>query len=261
MSKREKEKRERQRQAQYEGERASMENFRRLAPTLKPVLRQVGCDLPFYDFLDSYEEEFSRTVSVAMREFPSLLGIHEVDENEFVDMNWTKYGADGLRQVFFSLDDKFAGYGANGNSKANIRGSAAFFLDGDGHPRSVVLIPRSVKCSFEHKELKYAFKIGSLLHELGHVNDAEKRINIDAETGRMDVVQAEAYANSYALGRLADRCLGQTYSILYEAMRELASSNGYEAEIGRLVLEQHRRRDIPNWNEYVDAAKAKAGGR
>jgi len=254
MSSREKEKKLRQQKAKYEDEKATIENFRKVAPKLKPLLRRAGCDLPFFDFLDSYEEEFGRIVTTAIQQFPSLLSIHEVDDSEYLQPDWPKYGVDADKQVFFDIDERFAQYGKNRNSKANIRGSATFFLDDNGGYKSVVLIPRSPKCSFEYKDLKYAFKIASLLHELGHIEDAELRINIDVPEKRFGLVEAEAYANKYALEKLADRCLYQTYRILFDGMVELASSGDYEAEVGRLVLERHSHRQIPNWNEFMDAA-------
>lgn len=254
MTKRNREKQRRQRQAKYESEKANIENLRQMAPKLKPVLRQIGCDLPFFDYLDSYSGEFSRIVSSAMQQFSSLVGIHEVDDCQFQKPDWTKYGAGSYRRVFFEIDEQFSCYGTSSDSDANIRGSTTFFLDGDGSLRSVVLIPRSPKCSFQHKELKYALKIASLFHELGHIQDAEHRINIDAAAGRFELVEAEAYANCYTLDRLADRCLAQAYSILYDGMQALASSSGYEGDIGRLVLDRHQRREIPNWQDYMDAA-------
>lgn len=256
MSSREKEKKLRQQKAKYEDEKATIENFRKVAPKLKPLLRRVGCDLPFYDFLDSYEEEFRRIVTTAIQQFPTLLSIHEVDDAEFLQPDWANFGVDAAKQVFFNIDERFAQYGKGSNSKANIRGSATFFLGDDCCCKSVILIPRSPKCSFHYKELKYAFKIASLLHELGHIQDAELRINIDVSDKRFDLVEAEAYANKYALDKLVERCLGQTYTILYGGMVDLASTGDYEAEVGRLVLERHAHQQIPNWKDFMDATNA-----
>jgi len=50
-----------------------------------------------------------------------------------------------------------------------------------------------------------------------------------------------------------------TYDSIYEAMQELAATGGYEAEVGRLVLERHPRRQIPKWQDYLDAAMQLAG--
>jgi len=193
MSK-ERDKLRQKRQAKYEKERATVLGFRKQAPQLKPHLRKVGCDLPFYDFLDSYEEEFSRTVTAAMKGLPTLHGVHEVDLPDFESTDWSLFGCDPKQQIFFNVDDQFASYGT-GNPKANVRGSAAYFLDGTSDYRAVVLIPRNPKSSVEYKDLKYSIKIAALLHELGHVQDAERQINMDPIALRFDVINAEAYAN------------------------------------------------------------------
>ena len=244
MAKQDKEKQRRQKQAKYESEKAKIDKFHQMAPKLEPVLRQVGCDIPFFDYLDSYAEELAEQCRWQLQQFPSLLGIHEVDDGEFQESNSGQVWRSAYRQVFFNIDERFSRYGTNSNSNANMCGSATFFLDDDGKLRSLVQIPRSPKCSFQHKEFKYAFKVGSLLHEIGHIQDAEQRINIDAAAGRFELVQAEAYANCYALERLADRCLAKTYSMLYEGIQAFASSGGYEGEIGRLVLDRHQHRKI-----------------
>jgi hypothetical protein len=66
MSK-DKDKKRRQRQAQWEKEKAQIDDMRRNAPEVKRALRRVGCDLPFYDYLDSYSEEFARIMAWATR--------------------------------------------------------------------------------------------------------------------------------------------------------------------------------------------------
>jgi hypothetical protein len=240
--------------------RATVLDFRKKAPLLKPYLPKVGCDLPFYDFLDSYEEEFAKTVTAAMKNLPTLLGVHEVELSEFESTDWSLFGCDPKQQIVFSVDDQFASYG-KGNPKANVRGSAAYFLDGTSDFRSVVLIPRNPKCTVEYKDLKYAIKIATLMHELGHIHDAEHRTNIDPIASRFDIIEAEAYANCAALDGLAERCMSNTYDSFYEAMEGLAASGGYEAEVGRLVLERHSRCQIPKWQDYMDAATQLAGAR
>ena len=70
-----KKKAKQQKQRQWEKENESVTNFRSQAPQLKPFLRSKGCDLPFYDFLDSYSDEFQRIVTEAKGNHPSLLDV------------------------------------------------------------------------------------------------------------------------------------------------------------------------------------------
>lgn len=254
MNKKEREKQERLRQAKYEKEKATIENFRKNGAVLKTHLRKVGCDLPFYDFLDSYTDEFNRTVATAKAMFPSLVGVYEVDENEYQNTEWAKYGVGDCEYVLFDLDDRFSDYGKNKNPLANVRGSASFFIDRDNALRSVILIPRNPKSSFQHKEYKYVLKIGTLCHELGHIHDAENKINLDPHARRFDLIAGEAYANCYALERLAERHLVYTYNMLYDGMVSFVAAGGYEAEIGQTVLEKHEKRQFKIWNDYMDAA-------
>jgi len=90
MNKKEKEKRDRLRKQKYDAEKKQIEEFRKNGALLKPSLRKVGCDLPFYDYLDSYTEEFERVVAAGRSAFPSLMGVHEVDDDDYYPCNGSK---------------------------------------------------------------------------------------------------------------------------------------------------------------------------
>src|SRR5690606_8296650 len=102
-------------------------------------------------------DEFQRTVAEAKAAHPSLLGIHEVDDIVFSQENadWSQLGYSDLRQVFFSIQEDVADYGAK-SLDANLCGSMSAFYDATGTVRSVILIRQSVKASVQHRELKYA---------------------------------------------------------------------------------------------------------
>ena len=71
------------RQRQWEEEDKTIRDLRAKAPYIKMILRGRGCVLPFYDYLDSYPDEFQRIATAAKNEHPSLIGIHEVDDQHF----------------------------------------------------------------------------------------------------------------------------------------------------------------------------------
>ena len=95
-----------------------------------------GCNLPFYDYLDSYSDEFRRIIETALIQHPSLLGVHEVADDLFYasyEEQWKELGYDHLEQVFFSFDDEYEDYLQRHTSKnsATLEGCATAFLDGD----------------------------------------------------------------------------------------------------------------------------------
>ena len=97
-------------------------------------------------------------------------------------------------------------------------------------------------------------KIGALLHEIGHAWDAENRLNIDPTTGRFGVVKSELFAHCYALDRLAERCLAQTYNMYIEAMKRQSFLGGFESEIASEVLKEHAIRSLVKWQDHIDHA-------
>jgi hypothetical protein len=242
------------RQARHRNERHTIQQLRQHASLLKPILRELGADLPFYDLLDSYETEFNDLASEGKERFRSLSGIHEVDGRTFEDTDWSLFGLKPADHLQFTFDEQFAGYGSKGADTANIRGVAAFFRQADGGFRSIILIPRTPRTDIQHPDLKYALKIAALTHELGHICDAENGLHIDPITGRFDLIEAEAYANCYALDLMAHRALRQSYAMLHDAIAGKVDASGYEGEIARRVMHEHGTRDIPDWQEHLEEA-------
>ncbi len=237
-------------------ERLTFARNRQLAPKIKTALRTLGVDLPFYEFLDSYEAVFQEMANEGMSRFKSLVGIHEADRHVFEDTDWRMFRLDPSRHVQFLLDDCYDGYGKRGVDEANINGASAFFLNDDGGFRSIVLMPRKPRGEIKHPDTQYALKIAVLAHELGHISDAEQQLNIDPLAPRFDVVAAEAFANCYALEALAARALRQSYIMLYDAIAAQSTTEGYVGDIARLVVSEHERRAIPDWQEHWEAVEA-----
>jgi len=224
--------------------------MRQTGKRLKPILRKVGCDLLFYDYLDSYEERFQRIVEHAKASIPMLAGIHEVPSGVLEDTNWEELGYGDLTQVFFSLSDTFADY-VKADAQGNLRGSATFFVDESGAERAVILIEKPSTGGKDTRDIQYALKVAGLVHEIGHVEDAVRRGNICIEEKSFDVVAAEVFAHVYALNELARLGMRHSYLMLYEALKRLAASDGYAGDIGKGVMSSHEKVAIPNWQDFM----------
>jgi hypothetical protein len=197
------------RQAQWEKENADIENRWQLAPAAKAALRRQGCVLPFYDYLDSFETEFANLVAWGKAEFRTLHAVFEVaatEPNE--DRSWMRLHLPAdWTQIRFDFDGEVADSYVAPDKSANLRGSTIGFWDVAGHLHTVVQVLKNPECQWVHREYRYGLKIPILLHEFGHVMDYEYRINIDVAARTGDLIEAEVYANVFAL----DECYRRGY--------------------------------------------------
>lgn len=234
-------------------EAASLEEVRKTGQALKPFLQKVGCDMAFYDYLDSYEVEFNRIVQAALSQRKSLVRVHEVSAEMLDAPQWDTLGHADLQQLYFTIPDECEDY-VKTDAQANLRGSATFFLDQSAALKSVILIQKRPPNSNHVKDLQYALKIPGLFHEIGHVIDAEQGINIRLDDGIMDVVAAEVFAHVYALEQMASRSLRQSYKMLFDALEKMSELPDYVGDIGKGVMKAHARVQIPDWSDYTEAA-------
>lgn len=241
------------RQRQWEHEHKTIKEFRAKAPYIKMILRGRGCVLPFYDYLDSYADEFQRIGETAKHDHPSLIGIHEVDDHTFGEneKNWPKLGYGDLEQVFFNIGEDVPDYGT-GSLDANLCGSMSVFLDPERNVRSVILIRHAVKGSMQHRDLKYALKVASLLHEIGHVQDLEQGLSFDVATRRLRVIEAEVFAHVFALEEMAKRSLVHSFNMLAGGLREAIPEGGYVSEVAKKVLERLPTHQLTNWQTFLE---------
>jgi hypothetical protein len=250
MSKRNQKKRSKQ-QRRWDAEKKSIDEFWAAAPEMKRRLRQWGCDLPFYDYLDSYTEKFEQIAKNALKGHPSLREIHEVDEPTFHAKSWAKLGYGNWRQVQVHYDDKYENDYGKAATDENLCGCASIFYDEEGSLRTGIMIRRTVKNWMEHREYKYITKIVALLHELGHVHDIENQINfkINGDKADVDIIEAEVFANLFALDRLAEQHLRICYRTLLDAFRRHSKKAGYIGEVCQKVLERHTEHDLVDWED------------
>lgn len=234
--------------AQFKEEENTFQDFRQKAPYIKLILKDRGHDFHFYDYLDSYQEAFQSIARNAVMERSSLLGVHELSDNEEDGDFWRDLGYDDLTQIFFSTDEGLPDYGTeHGKGRVNLEGAMTAFQGGDGALHSLISIRKNIKTSMRHPELKYACKIAALLHEIGHVIDLEVGKNIDVQHKTMDVIEAEVYANLYALDQMANLHFFQSFRLLRDGIRDSIKKGGYMAQVGELVFERLPEYNLTDW--------------
>lgn len=224
-------------EAKWKDEMEMLNTFRRQSPYIKKVLKARGHVFPFYDYIDSYSNAFKQIAEVAIATHPTLIGVYEVDDEENSGEFWEKFGHTGLNQINYKIDDSIKDYGTRSNlSEANIEGGMTSFWDIENNLRSIITIKKNFKSNFRLGELRYVMKIAALFHEIGHVKDLELGINFDIKTRTLNVIEAEVYANLYALEEMKNRNMFHSYNMLLTGLQGTASQGGYAAEVLELVL-------------------------
>lgn len=250
--KKQREKERASRQRRWDSQNESVKKFHAARPHVKKLLRTWGCNLPFYDYLDSYVEEFEQISKMARQRYPTLRAIHEAEDSTYFSKDWSKNGYGGLKLLPINFDEQYKGdYGLSRND-ANLCGCTAIFHDVEGRLSTGIMIRQAVK-GLLHQELKYGTKIVALLHEIGHVHDIENGINfcIEGDAINADIIEAEVFANLYALEKLAERQLRQSYLLTVDAIQTHAKETGYLAEVCRRVLDRLPSHNLVDWQESL----------
>lgn len=216
---------------------------KRSPPWLKAYLKAKGCDLPFYDYLDSYEEEFQRIVALAKAEFPSLVHVRVINRDDG-RCHWSAAERDGLTEIVFDGDEPDEALGF-------VSGRTECFADDQGVLRTLVWIVPSSNLSVQPNEAKYLFSIAPLLHEIGHVRDIERGIHFNIAAKTMSPVGADVSAHLFALETMAHRGLRQPYEIHLHGLNHAAAKDGNLAEVARRVLHRLPKRRLINWSDFL----------
>ena len=216
--------------------RASFEELHQKGIYIKRVYRQRGINLPFYDYYDSYFDEFLRVAAEAKQQFPSLLNIVEADDEEYFGTDRSRFAA-GMQQIFWRTEAEENGYGTS-RDKSNVNGYTNAFIKEDGEVKTLVVIRKGIPNSKPHREFKYVLKLVALLHELGHVDDMEREINFNHAAKTFDVIEAEVFAHLYSLRRMAERNYYQCFNMLVEALRKYTGGTNYLRDVAKLTLER-----------------------
>lgn len=251
MTSKKKEAERKRRQAKWERENAAIEEARRVAPAMKAALKAKGCDLPFYESIDSAEDEFNRLVAWAKSTRWSLRGVFEMPYDEIdIEADWQRFGIpDDWVQLKYDCSDELAESYTARDKKANLRGAATGFRNKNGEFCTIIQVVRNFEYKFEHKERKYLLKLPVLLHEIGHVMDFEEKINFDRDTGRADFIEAEVYANVFALESCFERGYFMAAEVFLESLSQYKADADHRGEVVRRLL---KRFSIPAYRKWVE---------
>jgi hypothetical protein len=252
MAAKDKERERKRRKAQWEREKAEIDNYRRFGPRFKSALRAKGCVLPFYEALDSAEDEFRRIVEWAKANHPSLQGVFEVGVDDLDDEEgWRRLGLPSdWTQVFYTCGDEAAQSYKSRDTTANLRGAATGFFDGGGVFRTIIQVIKNPECSWEHKEYKYLLKLPVLLHEIGHVKDYEEKINFDRDTKTADLIEGEVYANVFALTECFRRGYHLGGEMFLDSWAQYVNDEGYRGEMARRLFQRFQKPTYKKWQDY-----------
>lgn len=229
--------------------RETFEMFRRTGPAIKDWCRKNGINLPFYEFYDSYYDEFQHIARQAMQSYPSLIAVTEVDDLAYFSQDRSAFSG-GLTQIFWESEGVADGY-AEQDRNVNINGLANGFKTADGALKTLVLIRRDVPGTKPHREFKYVLKVIALLHELGHIEDMEKEVNFDHKAKRFNMIEAEVYAHLYSLRRMAEWNYYHAYQMVVTGLREYAKGTTYLRDVSRITLDRLPAFHIVNLQEAI----------
>ena len=241
----------------------TLADFRRQAPAIKQFLKQRGYEWKFYDYLDSYRDAFEREIGRALQKCPSLLGVHEVDDDDYFATNHdailTKLGLAELRQVFFNGTDVANDYLAK-DKKSNVNGVTVAYRDGEEELKTLVLIRKTVPNEL-NVEAKYALKLIALFHELGHVKDWEQGIHL--KEGDVAVLDAEVYAHEFGLRKLMEGDYRAALNVLLPALEESQKTKDYRKKVadrivGSDLFVKCQECAKENWSDYMDGEDVSA---
>jgi hypothetical protein len=239
-------------QRQWAEEDARIQRFRSLAPGMKAELRKLGCNLPFYEWLDSYEAEFAKIVTWGKAEFHTLYDVFEVGKGKLDrQLGWRTLGLPAdWSHLRIAFDDEAVQSYILPDDNACLRGSTTLFRDSAGLLRSVVRVIKNPEFTAKHKDYRYSLKLPILLHELGHVNDYEKKINLDVDSRSGDLIEAEVYANLFALNECFRRAYYLSGNTLLEALAGYKNALDYRGVVANRVFERFQKPAYRPWTDY-----------
>lgn len=177
----------------------------------------------FKDGKDSYVEAFERLRRNEPRRHTSIVAIIRLDcESELLGLpndEQARRCGYGRYRAYDWISDGDSGLPSIDNS-----GSVIFLKDDVGRLQTLILLKDAVipENVLNPDEELAAINIAVLLHEVGHVDDAEKGINIK-RGGRIAVKESEVYAHHYACNRMMKEHL------LYPLARYLEGIVGFNA--------------------------------
>lgn len=239
-------------QRQWQRERKVFELLQKDGPRLKTLARARGYPFRFFDFLDSNEGVFKDLAGEALRTHPSLVSITELSFQDYQNQDIRKYGIEpDWKHIVFHDENLTDETHNDQGADANLNGFTKTFEEPDGTLRTVVHIAESVRCRFQHRDLKYHFKLIALLHELGHVKDIESQINFSISTRTVNTLSAEVHAHNYALKEANRLGLLMIAESLIDSLKNHVEGDGYRAEVARRVICDYQSPKATDWRELT----------
>lgn len=96
-----------------------------------------------------------------------------------------------------------------------------------------------------------------LLHELGHVKDYENKINFDRDTKTADFIEAEVYANLFALDESFRRGYYLAGESFLDSMTAHQNTEDHRGEVCRRLLARFQKPAYRPWTDYKLTASGK----
>lgn len=135
----------------------------------------------------------------AMKEYPTILGIHECTPDVYCQPPgelFRCFGYENYQQRFWDIDKE--GYTEHARNTGNFSGHVTTLSDGQrDRPVVFVMWPTDVR----DRDLAHGLMMGVLFHELGHVDDITRSLHIRTDSC-VDITAAEEYAHRFACKRI-----------------------------------------------------------
>ena len=150
---------------------------------------------------DKYVDTLAKAIKEEQYRHRSLLKIAEITPEQVSSPTLLQDAdLDEYTQILwdFNGNDKTAYFKKQGTGKALLGGVTNFLLGPNNEQRTVAFIWMAKNGT---DEVEAIIKLGLLYHEMGHVDDFEKGINIIAD-GEYDICESELYAHHYACRQL-----------------------------------------------------------
>jgi len=217
----------------------------------------------FYPGYDKYKEIFDVLAKEAEEQHPSLIGVFQISDNQFENLDLFVAKKKQLKRLsrfgFKANEGKDyidrKGYGR----RAALRGVTIYFREKDD-PKSLktcIAIARNVNRK-ESDERKQGYKIAALLHEIGHVTDAEKNIHIDVENQTIDLIDAEVFAHVYAFEKMAEMELHVPFLLLKSQLQGVLNERDTQlptiCTIAERVLAKIPKHEFSDWTPHYKEA-------
>lgn len=143
----------------------------------------------------------------------------------------------------------------------NIKGWASYYIQG-GVYKSVIFVMDNPDyeidgvidvCDEDEEEIEFKFllKYLALIHELGHIDDFNKGINFNLSERKINLIEAEAYADVFALKLLKDKkslFLQYAKKIMSKGILDRSFKEGFYSEVHNHIKKEILESELREWS-------------